>query len=208
MGLKTIITILVLAGLVFGIGAIGNAISQHNADQAAQEQMDLIKTQQVMEKLPDWAQTLIITVGLLVGLETFGPKLLLTVGVILLGVLVIIIIGFGQFVTLVSRPTVKEAYKYSFMTSCLIAGIAVVGGGYLLTNVPGGAELFRKLVGISLVFGYFAMGGGFGFRFTGGSFKSVTDEHGNSTSEGAGPTGAIVLSGRGRTSSDSDTEFK
>lgn len=200
--------VLLVVAIVLISGGINSAIQTQNAQKAAQAQADMVKSQEVLDKLPDWGKTLILTLGALYGMETFGPKLLLVAGVTILGVLVIIIILLMQIVTAFSRPTHPDGYKYGFYNSLIVAGIVLMIGGYMLTNIPGGAALFKSLITTGLIFAFFAMGGGFGLRFSGGSFKSTTDEHGNTNTEAKGPAGGLVISGRNRTASNSDSNWK
>lgn len=204
--MKRVFFIVLVVGFigVLVFNGISNAIDARNAEKAAQELVTQQEAQKVMESLPDWGKTLIITIGVLYGMETFGPTLLVTSAMTMLGGLVVIIIFLMQVLTLFSRPTSAAAYQYSFKSSLIIAGIIVVIGGIMIYNIPGGGDLVRKLAFYAGVFGFFAMGGGFGLRISGGKFKSVTDEHGNTTTEADGPKVAMSVSGRGRTSKDSD----
>lgn len=202
-----IILLLLVAGY-FLVNGIGNAIDARNAEKAAQSQIDALQAQQVMDKLPDWGRTLIITIGILYGMETFGPTLLVAAAMTTLGGLVIVIIFLMQALTLFSRPTSAEAYKYSFRTSLIIAGIVIVVGGIMIYNIPGGGALVQKIAFYAGVFGFFALGGGFGMRISGGKFTSTTDEHGNSSTSATGPGVAMVITGAGRKNTDSDVQVK
>ncbi|MBP9813970.1 hypothetical protein KBC80_02125 [Candidatus Woesebacteria bacterium] len=199
--------VLIVVG-VFAVNGIGNAIDARNAAKAEQSQLEALQAQQVMDKLPDWGKTLIITIGILYGMETFGPTLLVAAAMTTLGGLVIVIIFLMQVLTLFSRPTSPEAYKYSFNTSLIIAGIVVVVGGIMIYNIPGGGALVQKIAFYAGVFGFFAMGGGFGLRVSGGKFTSTVDQNGNAKTEAEGPKVAMVVSGRGRKSGDSDVKVE
>lgn len=203
------VVLIVVAVLLFGgFNAVSNALDARRQAQAAQESADLVKSQEIMMSLPDWGKTLIITIGALYGMETFGPKLLLAAGMTTLVALVIVIILIIQFLTLITRPPSADAYKYSFYISCVISGLVVMAGGYMMTSIPGGQALFKSMIGIGAVVAFFAAGGGFGLRFHGGTFTSHTDEHGNNDTKAEGPSVAMSVSGRGRTSADSDVKFK
>ncbi len=208
--MKRIFFIVLLVGLAgyLVFNGISNAIDARNTEKAAQELVAQQEAQKIMDSLPDWGKTLIITIGVLYGMETFGPTLLVTAAMTSLGGLVIIIIFLMQVLTLFSRPTSPAAYQYSFKTSLVIAGIIVVIGGIMIYNIPGGGQLVQKLAFYAGVFGFFAMGGGFGLRVSGGKFTSTTDEHGNTNTTAEGPRVGMSISGRGRTSANSDVNVK
>lgn len=197
--------------LIFGaVNGISGAIEQRNAEKAAAEQAELAQAQQILDKLPDWGKTLIITIGVLYGMETFGPKLLLAASLTIVGGMVIIIIFVMQVLTLLTRPTHPSAYAYSFKTSLVISGILVVVAGAMLYNLPGGGAFVIKLASYAGVLGFFLAGGGLAFRFNGGKFTSTMDEHGNMNTNAEGPSGGIIIIGRGRNadSTGSDQLFK
>lgn len=206
---RTVFFILIAGALLFFVGSgINSAIESRNAEKAAQSQIEALQAQEILNQLPEWGKTLIITIGILYGMETFGPTLLVAAAMTTLGGLVIVIIFLMQVLTLFSRPTSPEAYKYSFKTSLIIAGIVVVVGGIMIYNIPGGGALVQKIAFYAGVFGFFALGGGFGLRVSGGKFTSTTDEHGNISTSATGPGVAMVITGAGRKNTDSDVQVK
>lgn len=204
--------LLVIGGcLVFSAAnGISDAIEQRKAEQAAAEQAELAQAQAILDKLPDWGKTLIITIGVLYGMETFGPKLLLAASLTILSGMVIIVIFVMQVFTLLTRPTHPSAYAYSFKTSLVISGILVVVAGAMLYNLPGGGAFVIKLASYAGVLGFFLAGGGVAFRFNGGKFTSTTDEHGNMSTSAEAPYGGVIITGPGRNANTtgSDQLFK
>ncbi len=198
----TLIILLVLVAGFFLVNGIGNAIESRNAEKAAQSQLEALQAQQIMDSLPEWGRTLIVTIGVLYGMETFGPMLLLAAGGTVLALVVIGVMVIFQIIAAFSRN--ESAPKYAFYNSVIVSGLVIVIGGFMLASVPGGAALFRKLFTGALVFGFFAMGGGFGLRFSGGKFTSTTDQNGNMETTAVAPKVAVVISGRKRKASDSD----
>lgn len=197
--------------LIFGaVNGISGAIEQRNAEKAAAEQAELIQSQQILDKLPDWGKTLIITIGVLYGMETFGPKLLLAASLTVLGGMVIIIVFLMQVLTLLTRPTHPSAYAYSFKTSLVISGILTIIAGAMLYNLPGGGAFVIKMSSTAAVLGFFLAGGGFAIRFNAGKFTSTMDEHGNTSTSAEAPSGGVIITGRGRNAdtTGSDQLFK
>jgi|GEM_PF-886893 hypothetical protein len=207
----TVFGLLIVGCLIFGaVSSISGALEQRNAEKAAAEQAELIQSQAILEELPDWGQTLIITIGALYGMQTFGPKLMLAASLTILGGLVIIIIFVMQAITLFSRPPHPSAYAYSFKASLIISGILVVVAGAMLYNLPGGGAFVIKMSSTAAVLGFFLAGGGVAFRFNGGKFTSTTDEHGNMSTNAEAPSGGVIITGPGRNANTtgSDTLFK
>ena len=201
--MKRILFFIVVGVLLFlAFNGITNAIDARNAAKAEQSQLEALQAQQIMDSLPEWGKTLIVTIGVLYGMETFGPTLLLAAGGTVLALVVICVMVLFQIIAALSRN--ESAPKYAFYNSIIVSGLIIVIGGFMLASVPGGAELFRNLFTGALIFGFFAMGGGFGLRFSGGKFKTEIDEHGHQTTEAVAPRFGVSISGRGRSTANSD----
>lgn len=117
----------------------------------------------VAREVPSWFENTLYMIGALAGLNSFGRYFLLWSGVLLQGLSAIFWIVFVWCFTVVSRPTVKEAYQFGFYIACLLAGLTGLGEAYMLLTVPFGWTLFIVELIVTVFIAFIALGGAFSY---------------------------------------------
>lgn len=192
---------IIIASLLAAVGLFFMVTGAINKPAPSPEPNYYAMNQAALDKLPDWAQTFILTVGVLVGIEVIGKHFLIFSVVMIQGTTAIVIIFVMQIFVLLTRQSSDAAHRYTFYASCLLAGLVAFGEGVMMTSVPGGAAVFRTQMYVVGFVVFLALGGGFRFKGPKVNIKYVTEgDKTTATTEIEAPT--IALSGRGNTNPD------
>ena len=191
-----LIFLVVAVAVAIVLGASSYASWKNNA--AEREQAAVAEQQAAFDKLPPLAQTVILGIITLTGVDIIGKQLLLAV---VAGIQIVVF----AFVMMLFLPAVAFArassVKYIFYMAIIFAGATCTPVALLAATLPGGKSMVTIEAALVFLLALVGMGGGFEFMYPLFELDGNMQNGSGSVKARVGG-GAIRIVGRGRNYDD------